>query len=859
MRNRSSPKRGERGQVLIFVTILLMLGALIVPPVLSMTTAATRSTNVSKENMQQFYAADTGIEDASYRLQSDPGFFASLAGEPLPVGKVNGYDVRVLIDAGAPADGAYGIVSTAAAEFDEQGKPTGKPTTVRSQVALYQLNISSGDGGDVTSPGEGIFTYAPDAVVSLAAQADPGYGFVNWTGNVTTIANANAAATTISMNGDYTIRANFSGSFTLTVICTEGGNVTADGGLTVVGPGQASKEYEAGTAVNLQALEGQGYGFINWTGDVGTITPDASAANGNITMLGNYTIQANFGLKWCYLTTGSTSGGNVTSPGEPGPYEYLKDSVVPLAATPDTCYRFVDWTGDVATVGNLNAASTSVTMLGNCTIQANFEALPEYTLNIGHGAGGHVTAPGEGEFTYCEGTVVPLLAVPDPGYGFGNWTGDVGTVANTDAANTSIAMNGNYTIQANFQAIPYQLTIGHTGPGHVDAPGEGTFSYPAGAVVSLVAVADAGNHFDSWTGDVATIADPNAASTTITMNDNYAITANFHSGPPYYAGFDYALCSFGGMTVSNNSVITGDMYAGGAVVFGNNAKVKADPSKDIKGNAFGKGNLQFDNNGVVEGSVYSQQGDVKLNNNSQVYGDAYAGGDVVLSNNGKLWQSAFAKDDISVGTNGIIYGDATYVDTITVGGGGQVKGQKVKDPALVLPPFPVVTPPTLTEINLWMAHYEAEAEEGGIHDGGYTIQNNQELELGPIHIKGNLVITNNCTITLHGIVYVDGTITISNNCKIQGIGTLVAEGSITAQNSAMLDMEGIPVVMSLGNIEMKNNSTTQAVLFAPLGTVNLKNNANVFGAVVANAITSNNNFQVTYDPSLKDRNDLPGA
>lgn len=865
MKNRARLQKGERGQVLIFVTVLLMLAALVLPPVLSMTSAATHLTNVSKAEMQQFYAADTGVEDASYALTADPGFFASLReseGNPsapfYDLHDVNGYEVHVEINPGVAGDGVYEIISTAATGFDGLGKPTGQPTVVRSQVAVYQLNIGSGDGGNVTTPGEGNFTYAPGTVVSLGVTTDAGYGFVNWTGDVGAVADASAGSTTITMNGDYTIRANFSGSFRLTVNCTEGGNVTADGGLTVVGPGQGSEVYEAGTVVNLQALEGQSYGFINWTGDVGKLA-DPNDASTTITMLGNYTIQANFGLKWCTLNTGSTDGGNVTTPGEPGPYQNLKDSVVPLVATPETCYKFVNWTGDVATVDDVNAASTHIHILGNYTVQANFEPLPNHKLNVSHGPGGHVTAPGEGAFTYCEGTVVSLLAVPDVGYGFVDWTGDVATVANPSAASTTITMNGNCTIAANFVAIPYQLTIGHTGPGHVTAPGEGTLSYPPGTVVNLIAVADEGNHFDSWTGDVGTIADVQSETTTITMNDDYAISANFHSGPPYYPGFEYALCSFGGLSVYNNSVITGDMYAGGAVVFGNNAKVKADPSKDIKGNAFGKSSLQFDNNGLVEGNAFSKLGDVKLNNNSQVYGDAYAGGDVILSNNGKLWQDAFAMDDISVGTNGIIYGDATYVDTITVGGGGQVKGQKIKDPNLTLPEFPEVTPPTQAELDQWMAHYEAEAEEGGIHDGAYTIQNNQTLTLGPIHIKGNLVVTNNCTITLGGIVYVDGTISISNNCKVQGEGTLVAEGSITAQNSAMLDLNGMPVVMSLGNIQMKNNSTTQAVLFAPLGTVDLKNNASVFGAVVANGITSNNNFQVTYDPSLKDRHDLPGA
>jgi hypothetical protein len=46
-------------------------------------------------------------------------------------------------------------------------------------------------------------------VVNLVATPGAGYYFVNWTGNVSTIADVYAAATTITMNGDYSITANF--------------------------------------------------------------------------------------------------------------------------------------------------------------------------------------------------------------------------------------------------------------------------------------------------------------------------------------------------------------------------------------------------------------------------------------------------------------------------------------------------------------------------------------------------------------------------------------------------------------------------------------------------------------------------
>jgi hypothetical protein len=76
--------------------------------------------------------------------------------------------------------------------------------------ARYSLSISSTEGGSVTEPGEGVFPFYPEGrVVDLVATPDSGYKFVNWTGNVGTIADVEDATTTITMNGDYAITANF--------------------------------------------------------------------------------------------------------------------------------------------------------------------------------------------------------------------------------------------------------------------------------------------------------------------------------------------------------------------------------------------------------------------------------------------------------------------------------------------------------------------------------------------------------------------------------------------------------------------------------------------------------------------------
>ena len=83
------------------------------------------------------------------------------------------------------------------------GCGTTPPTT------QYDLTITSTDGGDVTTPTEGTHTYDAGTVVNLTATADADYHFVKWTGNVGTIADDEDATTTITINGDYAITANF--------------------------------------------------------------------------------------------------------------------------------------------------------------------------------------------------------------------------------------------------------------------------------------------------------------------------------------------------------------------------------------------------------------------------------------------------------------------------------------------------------------------------------------------------------------------------------------------------------------------------------------------------------------------------
>ena len=130
--------------------------------------------------------------------------------------------------------------------------------------------------------------------------------------------------------------------------------------------------YEAGTVVSIKAEANAGYRFVNWTAAPEVAFDNANAAETTFTMPDKaVTVTANF-VAVCQLTTSSTTGGSVIAPGE-GKFTYDAGQPVSLVASPDDGYEFVEWTGNVANIDDLNAASTTIAMDGDYSITANFE------------------------------------------------------------------------------------------------------------------------------------------------------------------------------------------------------------------------------------------------------------------------------------------------------------------------------------------------------------------------------------------------------------------------------------------------------------------------------------------------------
>jgi hypothetical protein len=172
----------------------------------------------------------------------------------------------------------------------------------------------------------------------------------------------------------------------------------------------------------------------------------------------------------------------------------------------------------------------------NKSVTAVFIKKPINTFTLTTAVSGQGTVtPSPGEHTYAQGTSVNLMAVPASGWKFSAWNGDV---ANPASASTTTVMDEDKSVTAVFVKKPpssgggggggggstqYTLNLLVDGQGMI-TPAAGSHSYAANTVVALTAIPADGWQFDDWTGEVA---DPKAATTSITMNSSKSVTANF--------------------------------------------------------------------------------------------------------------------------------------------------------------------------------------------------------------------------------------------------------------------------------------------------------------------------------------------
>lgn len=140
-----------------------------------------------------------------------------------------------------------------------------------------------------------------------------------------------------------------------------------------------------------------------------------------------------------------------------------------------------------------------------------------YTLTVNViGAGSVSRNPDKAYYYYGEN--VTLMAIPEIGWSFSHWSGDL-----TGSINPQfITIDGNKVVTATFTQNQYTLNVNIVGSGSVSKnPDQETYTY--GTSVTLTANPSSGWSFIGWSGDATGSANP----VTIMIDGNKDITATF--------------------------------------------------------------------------------------------------------------------------------------------------------------------------------------------------------------------------------------------------------------------------------------------------------------------------------------------
>ena len=373
--------------------------------------------------------------------------------------------------------------------------------TANFGLSTCTLELNATAGGTVS--GSGNIPYG--TLRTITAIPDIGYSFAGWTGEGVT--DPASATTTVNMDRARSVTANFSPSnFTVTGLAGIGGSINDING-----------SYSYDSNISIIATADNGYTFLNWT-QFGNGITDPTSPSTILTIDGNQSIQANFTPINYDLNITTSTGGSVNSSPSGGPQPY--NSVVSLIATPDSGYYFSGWQG--SGIDELNSSTTTITISGDHSVQANFLEIPTNKFLLQLKANPDFAAASlTGTGLYDENVSVQISAHPNLGYTFSNWTG--GSVVDENSSSTTIVLNQDLNLTANFNLNQHTLNLSASEGGIVS---EVNFSYDYGSRISISATPNAGYNFFKWEGN-GSVEDPFSMSTFATIHSDSNLSALF--------------------------------------------------------------------------------------------------------------------------------------------------------------------------------------------------------------------------------------------------------------------------------------------------------------------------------------------
>ena len=597
-------------------------------------------------------------------------------------------------------------------------------TSIAADVVLYAkwtvvqtFTVSYAANGGSGAPSQSTHNENTTVTVSSTQPTRSGYRFVEW---------QNSGGTAYDPSDTFTI----TGNVTLTAQWIQVLTITYDANSSTSGSVPTATTHDSGSnptlATNSGTLARTNYTFDGWnTLADGTGTSYAEGAS-----YSNITADLTLYAKWYGSLTYDLNGGSGTTPTDSTKYRPSQSATVASGTgLSRTGYTFGGWNTAANGSGTDYAASASLTMAGNTTLYAQWDAI---TYQISYNGNGNTsgTAPSNQTLTY-NGSVT-LASQPSgmnkTGFNFGGWNTQANGSGSTLAAGATYSTNSGLTLYALWVANVTYDANGATGG---SVPTDST-DYLSGATVTVSTnsgtLVRTGYTFSGWqtAAGGGTLYD-DSGSDTFLISGNTTLYAKW-TATSYTVTYD-------GNTSDSGSVPTQQSASGGgSVIIPNNTGnlVKS-------GLMFGGWNTQSNGTGTTysPGATYTPTGNVTLyaiwltpytvtyDGNGNTSGSApgnqtWGSGQTatVASNSGTLARSGYTFAGWqTTTTGGTTYAAGTGTFTVTGNvtlyakwtvvssgnGGGNSKSEKKTpvvtplNPVVVIPrvnPAGPVTPPT---------------------------------------------------------------------------------------------------------------------------------------------------------------------
>jgi uncharacterized repeat protein (TIGR02543 family) len=180
-----------------------------------------------------------------------------------------------------PAKSGHTFSPSSRSYFNVNSNQANQDYTATLLTYTLTTSVNPSNSGTITKNPDKV-SYSNGENVGLMANANSGYAFKNWSGDVPQ-EQQSSNPVTITMDSNKSVTANFIRRYTLTLSAGAGGTTE---------PGPGTYIYDQGTQVSLKAVPASGYDFSSWSGDVsGTTNPIT------VTMDSNKSVTANFKQK----------------------------------------------------------------------------------------------------------------------------------------------------------------------------------------------------------------------------------------------------------------------------------------------------------------------------------------------------------------------------------------------------------------------------------------------------------------------------------------------------------------------------------------------------------------------------------